>query len=65
MTRPGYLTLQEVADLLRVDRKTVRAMMSRTSEENSCWLNVGGDGSRARYRFNASRLESWLQSVSG
>ena len=42
-----YLTLQEVADLLRVDRKTIRAMMDRTPEEQCCWLNVGGEGTHA------------------
>ena len=58
-----YLTLQEVADLLRVDRKTIRAMMYRTPEEQCCWLNVGGEGTRARYRFDADELRNWLRSV--
>ena len=64
METKAYLTLQEVADLLRVDRKTVRAMMDRTPEQDCCWFNVGGDGTRARYRFDAGQINGWLRSVS-
>ena len=62
-TMSDYLTLSEVAELLRVSKMTVVRRMRKTPDDiDSPWVTLGG-GVRPTYRFKRSGVDEWWSAV--
>ena len=58
MTMPTYLTVNEVADLLQFDRKTITRWIQAGKIPG---VNFGGKGNGARWRVDATKLQEVIE----